>query len=64
MVIVQSRQSKGLIRSLNRGGVRDDKSPQVVRKTLPVHERQSRRRFPNPRFHSRVGIQNLCERRR
>jgi NMD protein affecting ribosome stability and mRNA decay len=31
-------RTKGLIRSLNRIGVRDDKSPQVVRKTLAPHE--------------------------
>jgi hypothetical protein len=32
-VIRQSKKSRGLIRSLNRSGVRDDKSPAVVRKT-------------------------------
>ncbi len=35
---VPSKQSRGLIRSLNRSAVRDDKSPQVVRKTLPLRE--------------------------
>ncbi len=33
-----TKQSKGLIRSLNRGFVRDDKSPQVVRKTANYQE--------------------------
>jgi len=33
-----TKQSRGLIRSRNRQSVRDDKSPQVVRKTLPMHE--------------------------
>jgi NMD protein affecting ribosome stability and mRNA decay len=36
--MVQSEHSKGLIRSLNRSGVRDDKSPQVTRKTSPIPE--------------------------
>ena len=34
---LHSKQSKGLIRSLNRSGVRDDKSPRVARKTV-LHE--------------------------
>ena len=34
----QSKQSRGLLRSLNRSAVRDDKSPQVARKTRPLHE--------------------------
>ena len=34
----QSKQSRGLIRSLNRSAVRDDKSPQVARKTRLLHE--------------------------
>lgn len=38
MKIVQSEHSRGLIRSLNRSGVRDDKSPPVVHKTSPPHE--------------------------
>jgi len=33
-----TKQSRGIIRSRNRQSVRDDKSPQVVRKTIPVHE--------------------------
>jgi NMD protein affecting ribosome stability and mRNA decay len=33
-----TKQSRGLIRSLNRRAVRDDKAPQVVRKTPPIHE--------------------------
>jgi len=33
-----SKQSRGIIRSQNRRSVRDDKSPQVVRKTPPIHE--------------------------
>ncbi len=33
-----SKQSRGLIRSLNRKGVRDDKAPRVTRKTPPIHE--------------------------
>jgi hypothetical protein len=33
-----SRQSRGLIRSLNRQGVRDDKAPRVAHKTPPIHE--------------------------
>lgn len=33
-----SKKSRGLIRSLNRQGVRDDKAPRVVSKTVPVHE--------------------------
>jgi len=32
------KKSRGLIRSLNRSFVRDDKSPQVVRKTTPPRE--------------------------
>jgi NMD protein affecting ribosome stability and mRNA decay len=34
----QSQSTKGLIRSLNRSCVRDDKSPQVVRKSPAPHE--------------------------
>jgi NMD protein affecting ribosome stability and mRNA decay len=34
----QSKQSRGLIRSLNRSAVRDDKSPHAARKTRPLHE--------------------------
>jgi NMD protein affecting ribosome stability and mRNA decay len=33
-----TKQSRGLIRSLNRRAVRDDKAPQVTRKTAPIHE--------------------------
>jgi len=33
-----TKQSRGLIRSLNRGAARDDKSPQVVRKTAQPKE--------------------------
>ena len=33
-----TKQSRGLIRSLNRQAVRDDKSPRVTRKTPPIHE--------------------------
>jgi hypothetical protein len=36
--IVQSEHSRGLIRSLNRSGVWDDKNPQVVHKTSSPHE--------------------------
>jgi NMD protein affecting ribosome stability and mRNA decay len=36
--IFQSKQSRGLIRSLNRSAVRDDKSPAVVHKLHPPHE--------------------------
>lgn len=36
--MVPPGQSKGLIRSLNRSAARDDKSPQVVRKTQAPHE--------------------------
>ncbi len=35
---LQSKQSRGLIRSLNRSAVQDDKSPPVARKTPPLHE--------------------------
>jgi NMD protein affecting ribosome stability and mRNA decay len=37
-LIRESKKSKGLIRSLNRSGVRDDKSPAVVRKTKAPKE--------------------------
>jgi NMD protein affecting ribosome stability and mRNA decay len=33
-----TKQSRGLIRSLNRQGVRDDTAPRVTRKTPPIHE--------------------------
>ncbi len=33
-----TKQSRGLIRSLNRQAVRDDKAPRVTHKTPPVHE--------------------------
>jgi len=33
-----TKQARGLIRSLNRQAVRDDKSPRVVSKTLAIHE--------------------------
>jgi hypothetical protein len=33
-----TKKAEGLIRSLNRSFVRDDKSPQVVRKTVPLTE--------------------------
>jgi len=33
-----TKQSRGLIRSLNRRAARDDKAPQVARKTPPIHE--------------------------
>lgn len=33
-----SKQSRGLIRSLNRKGVRDDKAPRVTRKSPPINE--------------------------
>jgi NMD protein affecting ribosome stability and mRNA decay len=33
-----AKRAKGLIRSLNRSAVRDDKGPQVVRKTAKLHE--------------------------
>jgi NMD protein affecting ribosome stability and mRNA decay len=33
-----TKQSRGLIRSLNRQAVRDDRSPRVTRKTPPIHE--------------------------
>ena len=33
-----TKQSRGLIRSLNRQAVRDDKSPRVVHKTPAIHE--------------------------
>lgn len=36
--IIPSKQGRGLIRGLNRGVVRDDKSPAVVRKTRPFSE--------------------------
>lgn len=32
------KKSRGLIRSLNRQAVRDDKAPRVVAKTPPIHE--------------------------
>jgi NMD protein affecting ribosome stability and mRNA decay len=35
---IRPKQSRGLIRSLNRSAVRDDKSPRVVGKTPPIHE--------------------------
>jgi len=35
---VQTQPTKGLIRSMNRIGVRDNKSPQVVRKTPTPHD--------------------------
>jgi NMD protein affecting ribosome stability and mRNA decay len=34
----QTKQARGLIRSLNRAMVRDDKSPRVVEKTAPPHD--------------------------
>ena len=37
-IIAQPKQSRGLVRSLNRSSVRDDKSPQVVRKTATPSE--------------------------
>ena len=37
-IIAQPEQSRGLIRSLNRSGVRDDKGPQVARKTEAPQE--------------------------
>jgi NMD protein affecting ribosome stability and mRNA decay len=36
--IQTTKQSRGLIRSLNRQGVRDDKAPRVTHKTPPIHE--------------------------
>jgi hypothetical protein len=37
-IVQDNRQSRGLIRSLNRQSVRDDKAPRVARKTPPIHE--------------------------
>ena len=37
-MVIPSKQSRGLIRSLNRQSVRDNKGPQVARKTPPIHE--------------------------
>jgi len=66
-----------MIRSLNRQGVRDDKAPQVVRKTTPVHEpticarcgavflrktwRQNRRLSDDEIERSRWGFCPACE---
>ena len=38
MNVQTTKQSRGLVRSLNRQAVRDDKSPRVVSKTPPIHE--------------------------
>ena len=38
MNVQTTKQSRGLVRSLNRQAVRDDKSPRVVSKTLAIYE--------------------------
>jgi NMD protein affecting ribosome stability and mRNA decay len=38
LTLQPAKQSRGLIRSLERQGVRDDKAPRVVHKTPPIHE--------------------------
>jgi NMD protein affecting ribosome stability and mRNA decay len=37
-IVPNTKQSRGLIRSLNRQSVRDDQAPRVPRKTRPIHE--------------------------
>ena len=37
-IVPNTKQSRGLILSLNRQSVRDDKAPRVARKTPPIHE--------------------------